>query len=378
MQYSKVSEERQALKFEDTNMANFGTEIEYKLKKDASEKEEAWVGTRETPGIRIWRIEQFEVKDWPKSDYGKFYDGDSYIVLFAKKTKEGILIFKAFMWIGEFSTQDEYGTAAYKIVELNDYLDRKATLFREVQGHECKEFLELFSGRIEILIGGVSTGFSKCEKVTEFPGRLFHIRRNDNNYRITQVPMKIGSLNNGDCFVLDKVTTIWRFEGEFCSHYEKFKAEAFIKEIKDERVTIKAEVINISGLQDATNPKIKEFWDLLGGVPDHLSEKEKEIKEDKAYVKKLLNVSDETGQMKTTLVSEGKLDKSKIDSNDVFLVDTEETLYVWIGNKTSKNEIRHAFSMATGYLITAQRPAYITVSVVNEGQEDEKFFKHFG
>jgi hypothetical protein len=34
-----------------------------------------------TRGIEIWRIENFKPVAVPKSDYGKFFSGDSYIVL---------------------------------------------------------------------------------------------------------------------------------------------------------------------------------------------------------------------------------------------------------------------------------------------------------
>tara|TARA_R110002050_G_scaffold10783_2_gene36570 strand:+ start:69 stop:260 length:192 start_codon:yes stop_codon:yes gene_type:complete len=31
--------------------------------------------------VQIWRVEKFEVKEWPEEEYGRFYEGDSYIIL---------------------------------------------------------------------------------------------------------------------------------------------------------------------------------------------------------------------------------------------------------------------------------------------------------
>ena len=42
-------------------------------------------------------------------------------------------------------------------------------------------------------------------------------------------------------------------------------------------------------------------------------------------------VSDASGKLRITTVVEGKLDKAKLDSNDVFLVDAGAHLFVWIG-----------------------------------------------
>ena len=44
--------------------------------------------------------------------------------------------------------QDEYGTAAYKTVELDTYLDDKPIQHREVEGHESELFLSYFPAGI--------------------------------------------------------------------------------------------------------------------------------------------------------------------------------------------------------------------------------------
>ena len=36
-----------------------------------------------------WRIEKFLVVPWPKKKYGKFFNGDSYIILNTYKSKGG-------------------------------------------------------------------------------------------------------------------------------------------------------------------------------------------------------------------------------------------------------------------------------------------------
>ena len=45
------------------------------------------------------------------------------------------------------------GTAAYKTVELDDYLGSLPVQFREVDGLESPEFLACFNGQITVLEG---------------------------------------------------------------------------------------------------------------------------------------------------------------------------------------------------------------------------------
>ena len=47
-------------------------------------------------------------------------------------------------WLGAQSSQDEAGVAAYKTVELDEYLGGAPIQHREVQGHESKRFRAYF------------------------------------------------------------------------------------------------------------------------------------------------------------------------------------------------------------------------------------------
>jgi gelsolin len=62
-----------------SNSLSVGSDIDHKVKAAAAQGEEAWEGMGEQPEVRIWRIEKFRVKPWPKEQYGEFFKGDSYL-----------------------------------------------------------------------------------------------------------------------------------------------------------------------------------------------------------------------------------------------------------------------------------------------------------
>merc|ERR1712137_840697 len=188
---------------EASNLANFGTDLEKNIKKAAAECERAWDGAGGSQGIRIWRIEKFKVVDWPRDQIGKFYNGDSYIILHSYQHGNSPLKHDIHFWLGKFTSQDEAGTAAYKTVELDDRLGGAPVQHREVQCHESDLFLSYFPNRtIGILEGGIDSGFNHVEP-KKYQPRLLHVKGRRDNIRVNQVPLACKSLNSGDSFILD-------------------------------------------------------------------------------------------------------------------------------------------------------------------------------
>lgn len=84
---------------------------------------------------------------------------------------------------------------------------------REVQGYESDTFLDYFPKGLQILLGGVDSGFTHVEGPEQHRTRLLHIKGRGNKVAAVEVPLSSGSLNSGDAFVLDNGDTVYLFVG---------------------------------------------------------------------------------------------------------------------------------------------------------------------
>jgi gelsolin len=363
-----------AAKLEDSNMANYGSEEHKEMRKDAAKKEKAWENVGQEKGLQIWRIEKFKVKHWPKDKYGEFYGGDSYIILHTKENDEGKKEYDVFFWLGAETSQDEAGTAAYKTVELDDYLGDEPVQYREVQGNESKKFLGCFP-KVTILEGGVDSGFRHV-KAKEYKPRLLHVTGFKKHVQVNQVKMDTANLNDSDSFVLDAGLSLFQFNGSKSSAWEKRKANAIVDELQASRHGKVKTTLIIDGVDDGDNPLIDEFWGYFGGKPNEIQDEQPEAKVPE-YTLSLHHISDASGVMEMNEVCSGKLDKSKLDSNDAFLLDGGGSLFIWIGKGANKTEKREAMKYATQYLTDQGRGTQVPIARVMEGKEPKEFWNCF-
>ncbi|XP_022299906.2 gelsolin-like protein 1 isoform X1 [Crassostrea virginica] len=349
--------------WKDSNLALFGSDTEKQVKKESAESEPAWKGIGQKPGLQIWRIVKFKVTSWPKEEYGKFYNGDSYIILNTYKDESSDeLLYDVHFWIGKYSTQDEYGTAAYKTVELDTFLDDKPIQHREVQGFESDLFKSYFD-TITILDGGADTGFNKVTP-EKYTARLFHFCGTRKLVEVKQVPRNKARLDSGDVFILDLGLTIYQWNGKNSNKDERMKAMQYLIAIKDERRgKAKSEVLEEEGL-----PESHEFYHALteDDVPD-----EAENMKAKDTTVELFRLSDASGKMTFKIEKSGAVSTSDLDSKDVFIVDTKKALIVWIGQETTTAERKNAMTYAHNYLQSTDHPL-LSVSCLSEGKHDKQ------
>jgi gelsolin len=356
-------------KLEDSNIAGLGSQADKDLRKAAASTAEEWKGAGKKAGVEVWRIEKFKVVHWPKDQYGTFYDGDSFIVLHSYKHPElEKLLYNVHFWLGKNTSQDEAGAAAYKTVELDDLLGQLPVQFREVQGFESDEFLQLFKPSIKVLSGGVDSGFNKV-KPEEYKPRLLHIKGNRKHIKVNQVECTAASLNQGDVFILDAGLNLYQWNGTEAGLPEKRKANEIVTALRDERLG-KPKIHVVDGVED-----VPEFWKVLGDKKQVKGAKEggDDNVVLKNHVKKLLRVSNASGKMEMTEIASGALRKLMLDPNDVFIVDSDPTMFVWVGDHANKEERAEAFNYANAYLAKNNRPLTTPVVRIVQGSSNAAF-----
>jgi len=344
-------------KFEDSNIANLGTQAEKDHRMAAASSAEEWKGCGQKEGVEVWRIEKLKVVPWPKESYGSFYDGDSYIVLLTYKDPEADkLLYNIHFWLGKDTTLDEAGVAAYKTVELDDFLAQLPVEFREVQGFESEEFLSMWKPSIRIMSGGIETGFN-IVKPEEYKPRLLHVKGTKRNVRVTEVPLTCDSLNHGDVFILDAGLNVYQWNGIESAVAEKRRGNEVARGIQDER-NGRPKLTIMDGEEDAP-----AFWDILGGRKDIKSAAHGGSDEKASdFAKKIYKIEDPSGTATFSEVASGSFSKAVLKPDNLFLVDTETTIFVWVGSRVAKTDKNQAFQIANQYLSKYNRP--MTTAVI--------------
>lgn len=404
----------------DSNVALVGSELDHRVKHASAESEPAWhdghVGKQ--AGLRVWRIENFEVIPWPETQYGQFFDGDSYIVLHSYRLgKEDAddgpvkLGHDIFFFLGAHTSQDEAGVAAYKTVELDELLGGIATQHRELQASPSPEFVSLFPSGITVRKGGVRSGFRHVELNADEnappaePTLLRVARLVRQQPVVVEVPASVSSLDDGDVFILDTTDPvdgkrkIWVWQGKGSSPAERARAAQVVHdmtlathvavEVVAQGVDSRAGLV-VKALPDGEAEERREgFACALPSEVGGDSETTQQLQRQQQLPKRLFRLSDASGELRFELVADSsqgdEIHGSALDSNDVFVFDDGgKELWVWEGLGASRAEKARWLRVAQAYAKdqaektakAAAADAYLAAPIakVREGSEGPTFW----
>lgn len=334
-------------------------------------------GSGKVAGMEIWRIEKLEPVRQPKESNGNFYSGDSYICLYTKVSAANLYEWHIHFWLGKDTSQDEMGAAALMTIELDDYLGGAPIQHREVQGHESSMFLSYFKNGIKCLDGGVDSAFRHVQ-ADKYEPRLLHLK-GKRDVRVMQTELSFRAMNDGDVFILDNGLTLYQWNGKNANKYEKFKGLEMVTQIKDQERRGRPETIFLDQGVNCHSAEAEKFWKILGGdSPIKTAAEAGDDEEQKREPPQLFKVSDASGSLEVTPIATGKMERSLLDENDVFVLDTSGELFVWVGKASTKNEKKNAMEYAAQYLKTNNRPAWCPITRLVQNGETPVFKSFFG
>uniref|UniRef100_A0A8C9YW57 Gelsolin n=1 Tax=Sander lucioperca TaxID=283035 RepID=A0A8C9YW57_SANLU len=332
----------------------------------------------QTPGLQVWRVENFDLVPVPEKLHGGFYTGDAYLILNTIKQRSGNLQYDLHYWLGECS-QTESGSAAIFTVQMDDFLGGKPIQYREAQGYESKTFLGYFKSGIKYMKGGVASGFKHVVTNEVVMQRLLHVKGR-RAVRATEVAVSWDSFNQGDCFILDLGAEIYQWCGSQSNRFEKLKATQVAKGIRDNERSGRARVyVCDEGMER------EKMIEVLGDKPDLPVGGTDDITADVSNRKmaKLYKVSNASGSMAIALVAaENPFAQSALESGDCFILDhgSNGKIFVWKGKDANMDERKEAMKAADHFIKKMGYPKHTEVQILPEMGETplfKQFFKNW-
>lgn len=293
--------------------------------------------------VTIWRIENLEKVELPKALYGQFYGGDSYVILHSVTPPSGKQTHVIYFWQGRASTTDEKASSALWAKKLDDDMGGSPVQVRVLQGKEPAHFRALFRGKMVVHAGGKASGFTNSTDTDSYDTdgvSLYHVKGTTaDNTVASQVTEVAASLNSGDCFILVTPKTVFEWSGAGSSDAERAIASSITAILKKNR---SVEVVAEGHESDA-------FWSFLGGKGPYAKTK---AAVEVPHTPRLFQCSNAYGYFHAEEIFDFAQDDLNVD--DVFLLDTYTSLYIWIGDGANEAEKRDAIALADEYLRLAK------------------------
>ncbi|KAK1414071.1 hypothetical protein QVD17_29810 [Tagetes erecta] len=238
-------------------------------------------------GIEVWRIENSKPVAIPESSHGKFFTGDSYMILKTTASKTRSFRYDMHYWIGKDANEDEANIAAIKTLELDAYLGGRSVQYRELQGYETESKYKIFQ------FNGSNTSIqerAKALEVVQYIKDTYHHSKCD-----------IASIDDGRLMADAEAGEFWAFFGGFAPLPRKTN-------VNDHAHTH----------AQSTDTLPTQLFCIIKGQAER--------------------------------VAADTLTKKLLETYSCYLLDCGSELYVWMGRSTSMDDRRSANKVAEEYL----------------------------
>jgi len=120
-----------------------------------------------------------------------------------------------------------------------------------------------------------------------------------------------------------------------------------------------------------------EFWELLGGKTDYWTDK-RTAAEYEEQTPRLFHCSNATGKLKVEEILD--FDQSDLVEDDVMVLDAGESIYVWVGVNSNKDEVAQVEKVVIEYLKSDPkgRDSDTPIMKIRQGCEPPTFTGFFG
>lgn len=315
--------------------------------------------------LKIWYVKKNAKHELPLEEYGLFYSGESYIVLYSVHLKSGGHRHVIYYWQGRHSSTEDQGTSALLSTNLRSSLEGMAAQVRVLQNKEPDHFLEHFEGFMTVRRGSRTT----WDADSGSKAVLYHIRGTTSvDTRAAQLKTAAASLNSNDAFVLKAAPGStnggWIWLGKGANEYERTVA----KKVSERLVTSgNVEIIEEGSETDA-------FWSALGGKGEYSSDERLQKGDIKA---RLFQCSDASSVFRVIEIHH--FVQGDLDNDDVMILDGFNEVFVWIGSGSTEREKAMGVQTAHEYLKAAKdgRPENVPVYTVMAKEEPPQFALYF-
>lgn len=269
-----------------------------------------------------------------------------YIVLNCTYLKtSGTTAYDIHCWVGKSASSKLYKRGLYNAIALDDAMDGKALVHREVQDYESKRFMNYFEAFT--VLKGKSDEMVDCDLSSTYKDRLLRVSRPTAGGKICvrETALKRGALVSNDAFILDRGTKIFQWFGMFTDKDPsekglRYKVNNYVSQMKVDR---KETGIAVRIVDEGEKTKHDSMYDAFPNV----AKKRKPSRQEsivflgqKKMMFKVSVKSDPPLELEFIPVAEGAdVCSSKMKSSEVNIVDVrfgrrdaEDHLFIRIGD----------------------------------------------